>query len=188
MPLALQTPPAVEAQASAAPSENIVVTGVREGTVALDLILAAQRAFDAGRATFAPQGVLHFRLSAEGCGPVRLTLRQGETSIPVALDEQGRFTLPALPAGEWELVHDRGRTPMNVRVMVYSPGTTETDRRLGDLRLQCRAGREVIKAGQSFMTRTAFGALGGCGSTKIAFYTTPSRPAASAEAVEGAMR
>lgn len=166
-----------------ADSGEIVVNGVRESTLDLKRLRAADAAYRAGRAQFAPESRFVFELrpkdglKLEG---TTLTLRSGATQLPVALDARGRFSLPDLPAGKWELVHNRGKGRIAVRPLVFSPGATEEDRPLGDLRLQCRAAWEIIKGEVSFVARSLFATAGGCSSSRIQFMFGTLRPIESA--------
>lgn len=100
--------------------------------------------------------------------------------IPVPMDADGRFALPDIPPGRWQLVHNRGRLAVTVRALVFFTGASEANRPLGDLRLQCRVGWELRKSGLWFVARTGFDALGGCGSSRMAFYFLAPRPIAAA--------
>lgn len=154
-------------------SDEIVVTGVRESTLDLPRLLKARDAFRDGRSTFAPTSSLYFQLrpgAGVALAGMTLALVNGDLRLSVLIDDQGRFTLPDLPPGHWELVHNRGAGRIAVRALVISAGATETDRPLGDLRLQCRAGWELAKAKYSFIARGGFSAMGGCSSTKFAFF------------------
>lgn len=176
------------AEAEPAPSDEIVVTGVRESTIDLPRLLKAQAAFRSGRAALAPTSTLRFQLRpAPGVALAGMTLvlRAGAQRIAVPIGADGGFVLPDLPAGKWELVHNRGRGRIAVRALVISAGMTEADRRLGDLRLQCRAGWELAKAGHSIVARSGFAMMGGCASRKFAFYFHAARPIAAAALVAG---
>lgn len=154
-------------------TDEIVVTGRREGTLDLPRLLKAQEAFRDGRHVFAPTSTLYFQFRASSDASLegmRLELRSNLGRVPVPIDAAGRFVLPDLPAGDWELVHDRSKARIAVRALVISAGATETDRPLGDLRLQCRAGWELAKADRSFIARNGFNAMGGCSSSKFAFW------------------
>lgn len=187
--LAQDAAPAEPPESQPAPSDEIVVTGARESTLDLPRLLKAEAAFRAGRAEFAPTSSLWFQLRA---GPdvaldgMTLELRRGDTRIAVPVDGDRRFTLPALPGGKWELVHNRGKARIAVRALVISAGAREEERPLGDLRLQCRAGWELAKADFGFLARAGFGALGGCSSTRFAFFFRTTRPIDSATLSDGA--
>ncbi len=185
--LALGLTARVQAQEHAAddrtPSDEIVVTGMRESTLDLPRLLTAQGAFRTGRAAFAPTSSLYFQLRpAPGVALAGMTLflRGGDRQAAVAIDAEGRFVLPDVPLGKWELVHNRGAGRIAVRALVISAGATEADRPLGDLRLQCRAGWELAKVDYSLIVRAGFSAAGGCSSSKFAFYFRTPRPIAVA--------
>lgn len=154
-------------------SDEIVVTGARESLLDLPRLLKAQDAFRAGRTTFAPTSALYFQIRPApdvALAGLTLTLRNADQRIVVPIDVDNRFIVPDLPPGRWELVHNRGAGRIAVRALVISAGATETDRPLGDLRLQCRVGWELAKANYSFIARGGFSAMGGCSSTRFAFY------------------
>lgn len=185
--LLVQTP-ALSQDATPVPAaDEIVVTGSREGTLDLKRLLNAVSAFKADRATFAPESVLKFQLRPESGYPVKgmkLALRtDDDRSVTVDIDEDGRFALPDQISDRWELVHNLGKRAVSVRPLVLSPGSTEFDRPLGDLRLQCRVSWEIRKKAYSFISRAGFGALGGCSSTRFAFVTTTPRPITAARAM-----
>lgn len=184
-----QTSAQAQQEPPVAAADEIVVTGSREGTLDLKRLLDASSAFKANRAAFAPESVLKFQLRPASGLPangMKLILRgDDDRSLEVAIDHDGRFALPNLPPGRWELVHNVGKQPVSVRPLVLSPGSTEFDRPLGDLRLQCRVSWEIRKKGYSFISRAGFGALGGCSSTRFAFVTTTPRPITAARAVTG---
>lgn len=172
----------------AAASDEIVVTGAREGTLDLERLLDASSAFRINRAAFAPASILMFQLRTGAGSPtndIKLAFRSEDRSIPVMIDADGRFTLSELPSGRWELVHNLGKRVVSVRPLVLSPGATEFNRPLGDLRLQCRVSWEIRKKRYSFISRAGFGALGGCSSKRFAFFTTTPRPIATARAIDG---
>lgn len=168
---------AQERQQESAPSDEIVVNGVRDSTLDLSRLLKAQEVYNAGRETFAPSSSLHFRLrpaAGVALDGLTLTLVNRDQRIPVPVDGEGRFALTNVPPGKWELVHNRGAGRIAVRVSVLSSGATELERPLGDLRLQCRVQWELAKANYSFVARAGFNALGGCSSPNIAiFFSTP---------------
>ena len=184
---ALPAGPAVAQEPPA--SDEIVVTGTRVSTLDLPRLLKAQAAFEAGRAKYAPTSALYFQLRpAAGVAVEGMTLAlvKGDQDMIVPIDAENRFTLPRLPAGRWELVHNRGAGRIAVRALVISAGTSEADRPLGDLRLQCRAGWELAKAKFSFIERGGFSAMGGCNSGKFAFYFRTPRAIQSATLTSGA--
>lgn len=111
----------------------------------LGQLLAAEKIFNDERA-LAPQGDLKFKVfgrkDAEQWHAVDLGLLAREGRLPVTLDDQGRFAID----DAWRSL-DRG-TELRSRLQdgkvtwradIRSPGSTPHRRRLGDLRLQCRA-------------------------------------------------
>lgn len=107
-------------------------------------IAAAVRAFEAGRARFAPAARLLWQVTLDGdepLAPVVLGLVTTTGSAALGPDAAGRFALPALAPGEQPrmLVGNRSRTVLSVLPVVVSPGFAGRVRRLGDLRLECRA-------------------------------------------------
>ena len=188
--LAIASASAVDAQdpPSTVGSDDIVVTGVRDSTIDLKRLLKAEAVFRAGRPTYAPSGTLRFQLRptdglvVEG---IKLTLRRGDESISLPVDAEGRFTLPPMSLSGWELYHNRGKRSVFIRALVLSPGTDESNRLLGDLRLQCRVGWELTKEKFAFFVRSAFAVAGGCSSSRIAFYNVVLRPVAGARISDG---
>ena len=165
--------------------EDIVVTGDRQGTIDLKRLRKAAALFREGRPAFAPQSSLLFQLRPKSGLVVEgmtLTLRNGDRTLPLPIDAEGRFELADVPDGEWELVHNRGKAEIALRPLVLSPGASETDRPLGDLRLQCRVAWELMKPDMSLFVRGGFGAMGGCSSSRFAFYFTVPLPIAAATA------
>jgi len=108
-------------------------------------LLKAEQIFQAERA-LAPEGVLRFKVfgrkEAEASRLVDLVLLAPQGALPIALEADGRFALDeawrALEPGT-EL-HSRLRDgKVTWRADVRTLGSTAQLRRLGDLRLQCRA-------------------------------------------------
>lgn len=171
--LALALPASAQQAMPTASGDEIVVTGFRSGTLDLKRLLRAQAIYRRDRATFAPSSTLLFQIRPAppvALAGMTLRLRAGDDVLPVAIDDQGRFSLPDLPPGKWDLIHNRGTARIAVRALVLSAGATERDRPLGDLRLQCRVGWELKKSGYSLIARTGFDAIGGCASAQIAFF------------------
>lgn len=167
-----------------APSDEIVVTAIK-GMWSLEgkRIRAAQAAFAAGRDRYAPGSRLSFQITlknARAADDLRLTLRKGDDIIPVPLDGERRFELPPLDSDEWRLIANRTPAEIGARVWVLSPGTSEGDRRLGDLRLHCRVTWALIRDRFNFLQRAGFDAIGGCDSSRLMIYTNASRPIVSA--------
>lgn len=100
--------------------------------------------FEANRA-LAPKAELRFRLyprakNASFDGLV-LTLLDGKTEIPIALDEHQRFSLPKdarLAESRAVVTTNRKAGTYAWRVDIRTPGLPPDTRRLGDLRLECK--------------------------------------------------
>lgn len=183
IPSAAQPAPAA-AEDPAPASDEIVVTAPNDlFAVPVSKLLKAVAAFDKDRARLAPQGLLWFELSPRD--PARwdglaATLTDGATTIPVALDRNGRFQLPALPPGDWMLRANRRGSSLAFRALVRTPGFDGDRRRLGDIRLHCRVNWAVQSDRYSFVQRAGFGMIGGCDSTRIAFFFRERRSIAAA--------
>jgi len=167
-----------------APSDEIVVTALK-GMWSLEgkRIRAAQAAFAAGQPRYAPGSRLLFQILPKGgrsLDGLTLTLRNGDDILPVEPDGEHRFALPPLDSDGWRLTANRTPAEMGVRIWVLSPGTGETDRRVGDLRLHCRVGWALIQDRFNFIQRGLFNAVGGCDSSRIMIYMGTTRPLASA--------
>lgn len=98
---------------------------------------------------FAPQSNLRFRLLPRqpGIDMQGVTLKiVGDTiTIPVPLAPDNSFAPPRNEQALREdaaLVANRKATSMSWRALVVTPGLPEGTRRLGDLRLECRAGMD----------------------------------------------
>lgn len=153
--------------------DEIVVIGPRDQfKLASKQLKRASKAYAKGRPAYAPESRLYFVAWPGKVGPglanLRLTLRSKTRSVPVALDAAHRFVLPDLAGEDWELVANRRSEGLKITPLVMSPGTSDADRLLGDLRLQCN----VMWAAENvpFVLRAAFDAAGGCRSSKIGFY------------------
>lgn len=126
-------PVAVEGESSAA----------REQQTVADLLQVLD-VFERERARYAPQAELRIRVlpRRDLADLPALELRHGAVREPIALDELGRFDVPptwrTLAAGAVV----RSRLPagrLAWAVDVRTPGLPAGTRRLGDLRLECRA-------------------------------------------------
>jgi hypothetical protein len=124
-------------------------------------------------------------VEAANVDALRLSIRSGNERTLVMLDSAHRFTLPAGIGPDSTLVANRSRGKIVVTPLILSPGTSEADRRLGDLRLQCHVYWAITQDQVSIFARGLFGAAGGCSGTKFGFYVTAARPIASALAMEG---
>lgn len=169
---------------------DIVVVAGKPLRVDAKLLRAAQRRFAEDRPSYAPQGTLRFelwrgasRVSASGAG-LALT-DEGGRQLPVTVDGDGRVAFAALPAGRWFLTAPAQSHGMHLRPIILSSGTSIEDRRLGDLRAQCRVLVSMAKADASLLAVPLIGmfdAIGGCLSRRFGFYHLVEHPLASATA------
>lgn len=105
--------------------------------------------------------------------------------VPVTIDGDGRVAFATLPAGRWWLTAPAQSQGMRLRPIVLSSGTGIDDRRLGDLRAQCRVAVSMARAQASLLALPLIGmfdAVGGCASKRFAFYHIVEHPLASATA------
>lgn len=140
--LALAAGSVAPAPAPADDADEIVVTGFNKPYKLTGKQLStALKVYRKYRPVYAPQAQLLFEVSRKAASrhldPLRLSLRSGDSVIPIALDSASRFVLPELPDKDWELIANRGSGAIKIRPLVLSPGSTESDRSLGDMRLQC---------------------------------------------------
>ena len=170
-------------------------TARREQKTVADL-LQVLNVFEREKARYAPAAELRIRVlpRRDLTDLPALELRHGTVREPIALDALSRFPVPpawrALPADA--VVRSRlldGRLAWMVDVR--TPGVPEGSRRLGDLRLECRAdlyGGALIRA----VKPPAFYALRAvtdiCASGQINYLFSADRPVFAAQLREGERR
>lgn len=173
---------------AAADDEDIVVIGDNGGTFRLtgDALRDSAQAYRRHRAAFAPDSRLYFEvIPAEGTTLAGTTLhlrarranRDGDHErVELPLDGDRRFILPTdvVIGGQWDLRSNRPSSAIRVRPIVLSSGSSETDRRFGDARLQCRV--SIAFARLSLPVRMLAGAIGPCGSSRFALYLGVRQP------------
>ncbi len=160
--------------------------------------LEAQKTFAKYRASLAPNATLVYMLRpitvnnkvlASGkLDGIRLALVGKEDRIEIKIDADHRFTMPDLTSlrqQDYKLMANIGKKPIGVIPDIFSPGTSLTDRRLGDMRLTCRTAWALWKSEVSIFLRAGFGVVGGCSSNKIGFYNKMPGPVESVAAVDG---
>jgi len=170
---------------------DIVVTAGKPLNLDAKVLRAGQRRFAGDRGELAPNGALRFELW-RGSGripattvPITLRNEDGQT-VPVTVDGEGRIAFGELPKGRWFLTAPAQSQGMSLRPIVLSTGTTPTDRRLGDLRLQCRVMLSMAKAQASLLAMPLMGlldAIGGCESKRVHMYHRAEQDLASATAL-----
>lgn len=189
--LILLTPLAAAPPAAAPPrAEEIVVTGARKPlTLSAKTLARAARAHRKGRPVYAPQSRLSFEVRS---GPDRrslqgltLTFRSKDKVVPVVLDADHRFVLPELPGKGWKLVANRN---VGVVPLVMSPGTSDADRMLGDLRLQCHVLWAMEKSELPIWARATAAAFGGlCTSPLLGYLEWSDRAIKTAFVTDGGL-
>ena len=118
------------------------------------VILAGLDAFDKHRALAPAVERLQFRLRPrkkdESTDPLAVRLvGDGGFKLPIALATDGRFTVPRLDAAEdadSELELNRKRRSYRTEPDIHTPGLPANQRRLGDLRLECKVTIAMAKA------------------------------------------
>ncbi len=184
--------PADEAEGS----DDIVVIGDNGSQYRLtsDALRDAIRAFRQHRAAFAPASRLIFTVTAGDGGSLEglslyLRARRADrdgvrATIDLPFDSEGRIEMPIeqVATGNWDLRANRARGGIRIQPLVLSTGSTIADRRFGDMRLQCRV--SIAFARLSLPVRALAGAVGPCGSRRVALYTGVPR-AISAVTISG---
>jgi hypothetical protein len=118
------------------------------------VILAGLDAFDRYRALAPAAERLQFRLTTreKDESPEPLAARlvgDGDFKLPIAIDAGGRFTVPRSEAAEdanSELELNRKRRLYRTNPDIRTPGLPDNQRRLGDLRLECKVTIAMAKA------------------------------------------
>ena len=173
------------------PAEEVVVTGFSKPYKLTGKQLAtALRVFRKHRPVYAPQGQLYFQVKRQaGRGDLSglsLSLRSGARSVPLTLDAKSRFVLPPLQGDDWTLVANRGAGRLSIMPVVISPGTSEEDVRLGDMRLSCEiTWAAIVKPSLPFLVRGLAAAVPACRTSRVAMFVTGDRRIANASAVAG---
>lgn len=184
------------AQATPAPAaadSDIVVTGSREAfRVGGRTLRAAQATFAHHRGEFAPASVLRFVVDPRDDRPLsplpRLRLTDGTRTLPIDVQPDGSFALPATIPDTWWLEADRPARRLSIKPLVLSPGSSRHDQRLGDARLQCRVQWAMAKTRASLLAAPLIGMVdlaGACSSRRIGLYARMPRPIRHAMLSEG---
>ncbi|MFG6486974.1 hypothetical protein ACG04R_09845 [Roseateles sp. BYS78W] len=187
--------------AHAAPPELPPVTVEGESTASREQqtvadLLRVLDVFERERATLAPQAELRIRvLPRRDLADVpALELRHGSAREPIAIDALGRFAIPpawrALPPDAIVRSHLlSGRLAWAVDVR--TPGLPDDTRRLGDLRLECRAdlyGGALMRGIKPPAFYAARAVTDICMSSLVAYGFFADRPMFAAQIREGARR
>ncbi len=175
---------------------EIMVEGLaKPQRASFEQFLEAQAAFRKHHSSLAPDAAMAFQLRPiEKMGftdskldGIHLALVGKDDRIEIKMDSQHRFTMPDLAPlrrQDYKLMANIGKRPIIVSPYIYSPGTKLTDRRLGDVRLECQTGWAFWKSETNMFIRGAFGMIGGCSSKRIALYIRMPGKVDSATAVD----
>lgn len=161
-----QDPPVLQAEQEAATSVN--VKGIRDPDwKPYGAMLKGVSRFEEKHA-LAPVAELKFMLQPRRADvdmrALELRLDGEDVSVPIPLGENNIFTLPVYPGShdaKAELTLNRKSGSVRWIPYVRSPASSDTRRRLGDLRLACEVHWAIDKETLPFAMRTTMAALGG---------------------------
>lgn len=186
MPLLL-TLALLSAQAAPTPADDIVVTAPCRLTARQ--LRPALKAYRSGRSARAPGATLFFETDPgarrDGVTLSALRLRSNGRITPIPADAGGRFALPASLPDDWLIAGPCHDGALAISPLVMSPGTSETDRRLGDMRLQCDVGWAIARQEMSAAAGTFMRLAGACKTSLVAIYAGSARAIAGADVVAG---
>ena len=134
------------------------------------VILAGLDAFDEYHRMAPKAERLRFRLEPRGKDAAAATapapavrlVGNGDFRLPLPIGADGRFTVPRSEAAEdadSELELNRKRNVFRIAADVRTPGLPATQRRLGDLRLECRVTVAMAKVEIPFVLRAFINSL-----------------------------
>lgn len=176
LPAIAQQHPAPTANQEEVVEPEIVVTGfAKPYKLTGKQLVRAQTAFNAKRGQLAPQSQLYFQIISQEGGDISdldLYLKRGDEVLSLPIDGQSRFVLPPLNGNDWTLFANRNRKAITITPTILSPGTSERNRMLGDLRLQCETYWAMSSPETSIVVRAMFSAAGGCKGTKFGYYVS----------------
>ncbi len=193
---AAQTAPA-QSEAAANPDDTgeILVVGMGDKgyRISADQLRDAARAWRDHRPSFAPQATLSWKViprdgaSLDGLALI-LSERDGEEiELPVGADNRVILPMERLLQGRWQLSANRQRAAINLRPEVRSPGTSDRERRFGDMRVQCRVFWAFANNEAGFLTRVGGGIIGICSSSRVGLYSRPDISFTTARIMPGAL-
>lgn len=187
---------AAQASAPASPApvvepDEIVITGYSKPyKLNLRQLANAARVFAKYRPVYAPRSQLLFevrRKSGRDLSGLRLSLRSKTADIPLVLDAQSRFVLPAAIDKNWQLVANRGSGSLKIYPVVLSPGTSASDRMLGDMRLECEVvWSAFVRPELPLLVRGVTAAINACRRSDFGFYQDVEQPIKAASITAGA--
>jgi hypothetical protein len=132
-------------------------------------------AFNKWRPEYAPDAQLFLRFRPKGdqlIDDVQGQLRRDDAVIDLNFDDDGLAPVPVeeLGDGKWELSFNKVKGSIRIFPTVYSPGTGETVRRIGDLRLECRVFWGFYNNRVNLIFRGLFDLFGGCNTKSAEIY------------------
>lgn len=102
-------------------------------------------------------------------------------STELVFEPDGTIPLPSDGEdGRHSVQLSSGHGARGVRIQVFSPGTNPEQRRIGDLRLECKLWWSVARRRSSFLMRAAAGKSGPCDSKRFGYAVRIGREIASA--------
>jgi hypothetical protein len=124
-------------------ADDEVLVESSKNTFAIDseVLRGTAAIFDKYR-LFAPEAPLMFRVfdRRTSVAPLRLWIERGDVIEPLAVGDDRLFSLPPSAFADGaRLVANRTEDTLSISSEILSPGMTLRLRRMGDLRLQCRA-------------------------------------------------
>ncbi len=171
-----------QAPAQAPDDGEILVVGDngRSYRLSADQLRDMARAWRQHRPAFAPAADLTFKVEPRGDAALDglaliLSNEDDGEALEIALDADRLIRLPVerMVEGKWRLRANRPRAGINLRPRVFSPGTDDRNRRLGDMRLQCRVWWAFANNDLPIWVRAGGNLIGLCNSSRVALFATP---------------
>lgn len=162
--------PPAEVPGDAEQIAEVNIAGVRDPELKPYRVMSAgMDAFDEFH-RLAPQAALQFRLSRRGdqnwdsaiWDGVSLRLAGNETSIPIPIAADGRFSLPRSKEAydeDADLILNQKKSLVRFSVDVRTPGLPANTRRLGDIRLECQVMMAIGKKEMGLARRAVFNTI-----------------------------
>ncbi len=133
---------------------------------------------------FAPDARLAFHVRPAPdlvIADLRLSIIADGITVPLTLDAEGLAILPfSLADTTWALRIEGASGRVGLRPVVMSPDTSLANRRIGDLRVQCRLLFAMAGDAMAAATLDAFNQMGGCAGQLFEFNVRSDRPIARA--------
>ena len=163
----------------------VVANGAGNYTVSSGDIREMVDAFRKWAPKYAPDARLYLDFKPAKNQPlakIEAELSRGKDIIALSIGADGMARLPVenMGDGKWDLAVNQVKGKLRIFPTVLSPGTSPSDRRVGDLRLQCRVFWGFYNNQVNILLRGMFDTIGGCTSRRVGFYYTADRPLESA--------